>query len=1121
VRLSTTLFSLLLLGTTSASSQTITALEVPSAIADGGGSGTTGTPYAVLVRIEGWTAAANTQAYVKIYSGTNNEYLWSATGVWSNATAFAATNQPIANLDAGGNWTGWIYAKHNSNVGVATSLRAAQVGNTSARVTGALPNFSVLIMSISGNGGWITRASSPAVNKAILAYSAGGVVGSYRTEDNGITEGYASTAGGFKIAVPAGFVDSLVTLNDDGSRDRVFIGPWMVAPGSETDASEPGGSAGPGSAWVLPSILRGGLSTAIALRVSGDTAAMVQAISFIIPPRWIWSGQLADVEISSPGAPVAALVGDSLRITGVALGPADTASITIRQLIPQDTTAYVSLMVATGTQADSVFPLRTLPVLFLHGTPLDIASAKENDANGVMIRINSWITVRGIVTASDQFGPASYLQDNSGGLTVYGTSFSSSVQVGDEVIVSGLVQPFSGLSEIVNPVLDSVLSHGNTVDPLVVTAAQIAGDGVGGVEQYECRLVRVTGVTVPGVATWSAGTNYTLNDASGSTQIRIDKNTNLPGTPVPASQFDVIGVVGQFVNQSPYLGGYQLLPRSTADLFSSGPIIAVSPHEVDIRPTGLDIAWRTLNPGTTQARYGITRALEQGTVGNDQPSLDHRVSIGGLSPATVYYIQAFSVGGGDTSYAQILVASTSSPAEASGEIHVYFNKSVDTSVAWSEPANGNEDLVSLITARIDAAQRSVDAALYSLSGTPGPGTDIANALVRAKNRGVHVRMICEADNRNTSPWNLIAANGIPLISDTFDPVNNGAGLMHNKFFLFDARGGAPESVWVWTGSWNPTDPGTNNDYQNVIEIQDPALAGAYLLEFNEMWGSSTDTPDGSASRFGARKTDNTPHRFLIAGRPVECYFSPSDRTTSHILDCIDSAKHSIAFALLTLTRSDLAAGLVSRRVAGVKVRGILDDDSDTGSQYGALVGGGVDVLLKSGPGSSGYLFHHKYSILDAEDPAWDPVTITGSHNWTNAAENSNNENTVIVHDAAIANQYLQEFAARYVQYGGTDTITVSVNGEAGGYPLSTHLEQNYPNPFNPSTSVRFSLSRASRVVLRVYDVLGREVKTLIDASLAAGNYVARFDGMSLASGLYVVRLTAGSIVEQRKMLLLR
>lgn len=149
------------------------------------------------------------------------------------------------------------------------------------------------------------------------------------------------------------------------------------------------------------------------------------------------------------------------------------------------------------------------------------------------------------------------------------------------------------------------------------------------------------------------------------------------------------------------------------------------------------------------------------------------------------------------------------------------------------------------------------------------------------------------------------------------------------------------------------------------------------------------------------------------------------------------------------------------------------------------------------------------------------MTVTGSHNWTNSAENTNNENTLLIRDHAVANQYLQEFVARYYQYGGMDTIRVSVAAGSGSFPTAHRLFQNFPNPFNPETTVQFSVAYSSRVMLRIYDLLGREVETLVDRTLSAGTYAVRFNGRALASGVYVVRMTLGSFVEQRKMVLVR
>jgi hypothetical protein len=83
------------------------------------------------------------------------------------------------------------------------------------------------------------------------------------------------------------------------------------------------------------------------------------------------------------------------------------------------------------------------------------------------------------------------------------------------------------------------------------------------------------------------------------------------------------------------------------------------------------------------------------------------------------------------------------------------------------------------------------------------------------------------------------------------------------------------------------------------------------------------------------------------------------------------------------------------------------------------------------------------------------------------------------------------------------------------------LEQNYPNPFNPTTEIRFQMSHPSSVSLRVYDALGREVRTLVNEELKAGSHKIFFDAGELAGGVYYYRLTAGDFVSTRKLVMIR
>ncbi len=83
------------------------------------------------------------------------------------------------------------------------------------------------------------------------------------------------------------------------------------------------------------------------------------------------------------------------------------------------------------------------------------------------------------------------------------------------------------------------------------------------------------------------------------------------------------------------------------------------------------------------------------------------------------------------------------------------------------------------------------------------------------------------------------------------------------------------------------------------------------------------------------------------------------------------------------------------------------------------------------------------------------------------------------------------------------------------------LYNNYPNPFNPSTTIEFDLPKRSEVSLKVFNILGEEVATLVSDRLSAGSYSYEWDALNLASGVYLYRLQAGDYVETRKMVLMR
>jgi hypothetical protein len=88
-------------------------------------------------------------------------------------------------------------------------------------------------------------------------------------------------------------------------------------------------------------------------------------------------------------------------------------------------------------------------------------------------------------------------------------------------------------------------------------------------------------------------------------------------------------------------------------------------------------------------------------------------------------------------------------------------------------------------------------------------------------------------------------------------------------------------------------------------------------------------------------------------------------------------------------------------------------------------------------------------------------------------------------------------------------------------PAEFQLYQNYPNPFNPSTTIKFQIPQSSFVTLKIFDLLGREVATLVNEEMKPGSYERQFGGTWLASGVYLYRLQEGSFSQTKKLLLLR
>ncbi|MBC8266983.1 MAG: T9SS type A sorting domain-containing protein [Flavobacteriales bacterium] len=646
-------------------------------------------------------------------------------------------------------------------------------------------------------------------------------------------------------------------------------------------------------------------------------------------------------------------------------------------------------------------------LLSLVGFAQDIATAR---AQG----IGSTVTITGIVTNGDELGPIRYIEDATAGLALYDPTALSGLQRGDEVTVSGTLKDYNGLLEMDPVNSNTTNSTGNSVIPQVVTPIQIG-------ENTESELVQIDNVIFnSGGSLFTVGTHdFTSNGETGKVYIRT--GSPLENALIPMGLVTLVGISSQYTFSVPANDGYQILPRDSADIIQTGALIFTSAVvQSNITTTSFDLSWSVSDSSSTNCNYGTTTAL--GTaINNGGNTLTHTLNLTGLSPATFYHVECFSINGTDTAFSNIGIYATAS--NSSGVIRPYFNHSVDVSVSTGVDAqNITTYFNDTIKAYMDLAQNTLDICVYNASDAT-----IATAINDAYNRGVTVRYIADDDVTNIM-LNSLDPN-IPIVYR--DPALS--GIMHNKFIIVDAN--STNNSWVLGGSTNWTNP-TNlfNDYNNIIFIQDEAIAKAYTLEFEEMW----------AGTFGENKVDNTPHKFVVGGKDVEVYFSPSDQTTSKILEVINNVDYTFEFGLLGFTRNDLGQAVIDKNTQfGVNIRGIIEDENTTGSEFANLQSNGVNV--KSHMGVT-YSLHHKYAIADADVVASDPTVLTGSHNWSNNAENNSDENTLIIHDATIANIYLQEFTERFNELGTTNIddlieieISVFPNPSTGIVTVKTDL----------------------------------------------------------------------------------
>ncbi|MDP3442817.1 MAG: DUF5689 domain-containing protein, partial [Ignavibacteria bacterium] len=299
--------------------------------------------------------------------------------------------------------------------------------------------------------------------------------------------------------------------------------------------------------------------------------------------------------------------------------------------------------------------MKKLFILALAFLTISVTALAQNtilEARGMAI--GTVVTVKGIVTNGPELGIIRYFQDNTAGIAAYG-SLVSPVALGDSVTITGTLKNYNQLLEL-DPVSSVIIrSSGNPVPaPIVLTPTQIS-------EPYEGRLVKVNNAIFTDAGNIFTGNKlyqFTVDGEAGFIYVK-NGQTDIIGQPIPSSAVSITAICSQFHFSNPN-AGYQLLPRTINDIAISNSIFFTGVlNNTRFTQTELDFEWETNIEGSTQMFYGPTAAtITANLVEGDGGTLEHAISLTGLTPGKVYWTQGFSVNASDTAFSGIIPFTT-------------------------------------------------------------------------------------------------------------------------------------------------------------------------------------------------------------------------------------------------------------------------------------------------------------------------------------------------------------------------------------------------------------------------------------------------------------------------------
>jgi hypothetical protein len=329
----------------------------------------------------------------------------------------------------------------------------------------------------------------------------------------------------------------------------------------------------------------------------------------------------------------------------------------------------------------------------------------------------------------------------------------------------------------------------------------------------------------------------------------------------------------------------------------------------------------------------------------------------------------------------------------------------------------------------------------------------------------------------------------------------------NRTYYTFVKSGAKLYAGAYNGVYTTDSTGwwyslnlSNHDVYSIASSDNSIVAGCY---YDGIYLSTNNGQNWINTNFPY----SYPHYVAISGTNIyaNAYYNSSDKifkTTNNGTNWTQLSLSVDNIISLLASGSNILAGTVT----GYYNSANLYLSTNDGANWNGALGQKAYSLTNSGN-----------IIIAGTDNGVYVSTNNGSH-WTQRSQGLNNNRVLSVN---ISNGYV---------FAGTDTSsvwrrpyseTIGIRNINSNIPDKYSLSQNYPNPFNPNTIIRFQIKDARFVSLKVYDILGKEIETIVNEKLKAGIYETTFNGSNYPSGIYFYKLMMDNFSETKKMTLLK